>query len=90
MYFVLTSIDKPNTKQLRLDKREAHIDYLEQTGVVEIAGPFLDEDGQMCGSLIILKVDSRKDAENWAENDPYAMSGLFEISSLRAWKRFMG
>lgn len=82
--------DKPGALQIRMDNRPAHLAYLKDTGVVEQAGPFLDADGQMCGSLIVLSVDSMADAEKWAENDPYAKAGLFENVDLQEWKKVIG
>lgn len=89
MRIALIAIDKPNALQLRLDNREAHLAYVEKTGVVEQAGPFLDG-GNMTGSLLILSVDSMADAEIWAANDPYALAGLFDSVALREWKKVIG
>ncbi len=58
MRVALTDQDKPGALQIRLDNRAAHLDYIKATGVVEMAGPFLDDDGQMCGSLIVLEVET--------------------------------
>ena len=90
MRITLIAIDKPNAQQLRLDNREDHLDYVASTGVVELAGPFLDEEGNMTGSLLILALDNMVDAENWAANDPYAKAGLFQSVTLRAWKKVIG
>ena len=56
MRVALMTRDKPGALQIRLDTREAHLAYIKETGVVEMAGPFLDEAGQMCGSMIVLDV----------------------------------
>jgi len=90
MRFALMTKDKPGALQTRMDNRAAHLDYVAETGVVELAGPFLDHDGQMCGSLIVLEVPDMAAAEDWAANDPYAKAGLFEEVILRAWKKVVG
>ena len=90
MRFALMTKDKPGALQTRMDNREAHLAYIAETGVVEMAGPVLDDDGQMCGSLIIVDVDDMAAAQSWAENDPYAQAGLFESVTLRAWKKVIG
>tara|TARA_B110001450_G_scaffold234565_1_gene238627 strand:- start:281 stop:553 length:273 start_codon:yes stop_codon:yes gene_type:complete len=82
--------DKPNHLQMRVDTREAHLAYIKQTGVVEMAGPFLDENDQMCGSLIVLDVADMTTAEAWAENDPYNKTGLFESVIVSQWKKVIG
>ncbi len=90
MRFALMTKDKPGALQTRMDNREAHLAYIAETGVVEMAGPVLDDDGQMCGSLIILDVDDLAAAQAWADNDPYAKAGLFESVTLQAWKKVIG
>lgn len=90
MRIALIARDKPGALQTRLDNRSAHLAYIEATGVVEQAGPFLDSDGKMCGSLVILEVENMAEAEAWAAGDPYAKAGLFESASLMEWKRVIG
>jgi uncharacterized protein YciI len=90
MQVCLIAIDKPDALQIRIDNREAHLAYVSETGVVDLAGPFLDADGNMCGSLLILNVGNMSEAETWAENDPYAKAGLFNSTTLRAWKKVIG
>ncbi|MEL6642646.1 MAG: YciI family protein [Pseudomonadota bacterium] len=90
MRVALIARDKPGALETRLANREAHLAYVKETGVVEQAGPFLDADGQMSGSLLILSVDSMADAEAWAADDPYAKAGLFDSVSLTEWNRVLG
>ncbi len=90
MRIALIAIDKPDALQTRLDNRDAHLAYVAESGCVELAGPFLNEDGQMCGSMLILALDTMADAEKWAKNDPYARAGLFESIALREWKKVIG
>lgn len=90
MKIAIICTDKPGALQIRLDTRSEHLAYLEQTGVVEQAGPFLNESGDMCGSLLILEVADLAAAQAWADNDPYAKAGLFESVSIQAWKRVIG
>lgn len=82
--------DKPNSLQVRLDNRTAHLAHIEATGVVEMAGPLLTPEGQMCGSLVILTVDTLEDAQNWAAADPYAKAGLFASVTITEWKKVVG
>lgn len=90
MLFAVITRDKPDALQTRLDTRDAHLAYIKDTGVVEMAGPFLDPEGSMCGSLIILNVDSLSAAQSWADNDPYAMAGLFKHVRVEEWKKVIG
>lgn len=90
MRVALICTDKPGALQIRVDNRPAHLAYIEATGAVEMAGPFLDPEGRMMGSLIILSVDSLQAAKNWAESDPYAKAGLFASVDIREWKKVIG
>ena len=90
MRVALMTRDKPGALQIRLDTREAHLAYIKETGVVEMAGPFLDEAGQMCGSMIVLDVADLAAARAWAENDPYNKAGLFSDVRIQEWKKVIG
>lgn len=87
MLIALIARDKPGALQTRLDNREAHIAYLKETGVVSQAGPLLNDEGAMVGSLVILDVEDMKAAQDWANNDPYARAKLFSGVELIAWKK---
>ena len=90
MRVALMTRDKPGALQIRLDAREAHLAYIKETGVVEMAGPFLDESGQMCGSMIVLEVADLAAARAWAEDDPYNKAGLFANVRIQEWKKVIG
>jgi uncharacterized protein len=89
MRAALICIDKPDHLQTRLDNRAAHLAHIESSGIVEMAGPFLDGE-KMAGSLVILNVDSLDQARDWAANDPYAKAGLFQSVDIREWKKVIG
>ena len=87
--FAVMCTDKENHLETRKANRDAHLAYLKETGVAQ-AGPFLDADGNMCGSLLILDVADLAAAQDWAANDPYAKAGLFQSVSIQQWKRVIG
>lgn len=90
MRYALICIDKPNALQTRVENRAAHLEHIQTSGVVEQAGPFIDAAGQMCGSLLILDVGSKAEAEAWAAADPYGKAGLFQSVMIQEWKRVIG
>ena len=90
MRVALVCTDKPECLQIRLDNRAAHLAYIAATAVVEMAGPFLNADGQMTGSLIILTVETWADAQDWAQSDPYSLAGLFQSVTVAEWKKVIG
>lgn len=90
MLVALMAYDKKDALELRKTNRDAHVAYLKSSDAVQQAGPFLNEDGDMCGSLIILEVADMKAAQDWAANDPYANAGLFREVTLMPWNRVFG
>jgi len=90
MRFAVICQDKSGALQMRLDNRAAHLAHIQATGVVEMAGPFLDPQGQMTGSLIVLEVGSLQAAQDWAAADPYGVAGLFDSVTISEWKKVIG
>lgn len=88
MLFVIHGTDKPNSLEIRTANRDAHLAYL-STFDSRVGGPLLDEDGQMCGSLIILEADSLKAVQDFVANDPYGNAGLFESVRINEFKKVM-
>ena len=85
--YVISWLDKPDSLALRMATREAHLAYAKALGDrVKLGGPFLDEAGQMAGSLIIIEADSLDEAKAWHAADPYAKAGLFERSDVRPYR----
>ena len=90
MLYAIICIDKPGALETRKANREAHLAHIKGSeGAIVQAGPFLDAEGQMCGSLLIYE-GAREGAEAWAAADPYADAGLFQSVEIRAWNRVVG
>lgn len=90
MRVALICIDKPGHLHIRQDNRPAHLAHIQTSGVVEMAGPFLNEQGEMLGSLVVLDVPDLQAARHWAAQDPYAKAGLFQSVDIREWKKVIG
>lgn len=90
MMYALMAWDKDGALPIRMENRPDHLAYLDSTGVVQKAGPFLDDNDQPCGSLIVLDVPDLAAAQAWADNDPYAKAGLFREVTITAWKQVVG
>lgn len=90
MRFALIAKDKPGALEVRKANRDAHVAYLKSSDAVEMAGPFLDENGEMCGSLIILDLPDMAAAEAWAAQDPYKAADLFQSVEITAWNKVIG
>lgn len=90
MRAALICIDKPGSIEIRKANREAHLAHIAASGVVEMAGPFLSDSGEMCGSLVVLDVADVQAARDWAAADPYTKAGLFQSVDIREWKKVIG
>ena len=89
--FVLTCIDKPNSLDLRMATREAHLAYVrENLAQVKLAGPMLDEADGMAGSLFVLDVADRAAVKAFNAADPYQTAGLFERVEIRGFRASIG
>ena len=88
MLFAILCQDKPNHLQLRQETRPSHLAYLselDEKGALKFAGPFLGDDGNSNGSLVMIEAENRSEAEEIAASDPYAKAGLFANVEVRAW-----
>jgi uncharacterized protein len=88
MLFAIICTDRPGSLELRMATRPTHLAYL-QTYAAKLVdvGPILDSDGRPCGSLLIIEVNDRSEAEGFAAGDPYAKAGLFESTVIRPYRR---
>jgi uncharacterized protein YciI len=88
MLFAFICKDKPDHLQLRLDVRPDHVAYLKDlnaAGTLKFAGPFLDDHGNPCGSLVVIDAADKPAAAAIAAGDPYAKAGLFAAVEIQPW-----
>tara|TARA_A100001015_G_scaffold152837_1_gene169578 strand:- start:149 stop:427 length:279 start_codon:yes stop_codon:yes gene_type:complete len=80
--------DKPNSLQVRLNNRDAHLAYIQSLGDrLFAAGPTLNDDDQMTGSILIIDFDNDIEAHAFCDNDPYAVAGLFRAVTISRWRK---
>lgn len=89
-HFVLTCIDKPDGLQARLAAREAHLAYVRDSGRLRLGGPFLDEHGEMAGSLLIVEAEDLNAARAFSADDPYVRAGVFQSVDIRPFRVTFG
>lgn len=88
MLFAIVNTDRPGSLELRLATRETHLAYLETYAAKLVSGgALLDPDGRPCGSLLVVDVADRAEAEGFAAGDPYTKVGLFESSVIRPFRQ---
>ena len=98
MWYAINCKDKENSLQLRIKTRESHLERLNELsleGRILVAGPnpMIDNenpgDHGFSGSLIIAEFDSLNEAQEWADNDPYNIAGVFESIEVKPFKRVL-
>ncbi len=92
MLFIATCLDKPQSVEVRLANRPAHLAYLEGLGArVRAGGALLADDLQTpVGSMLIFEGGSEADIRAILARDPYALAGLFESVTVRPWRQAVG
>ena len=86
MLYALICTDKPGALDVRKANRDDHLAFLSAMGdKLKAAGPFLDDDGGMTGSLVVIEAENRDEALAVSQEDPYARAGLFESVEIRPW-----
>lgn len=88
--FALTCIDKPDALEVRLGARKDHLAWAGATGALRLGGPFLDEKGDMAGSLMIIEADDLAAAKAFNAADPYTKAGLWQSVDIRPFKVTVG
>ncbi len=88
MLYVIHCFDRENHLELRQKIRPAHVAYLQQIGAgIKAAGPTLDANGTMNGSVIVVECEDTSAAQEFAANDPYAQAGLFREVLIQRWNK---
>lgn len=89
--FVLNCIDKPSGLSLRMATREAHLAWVGgRMDQMKLGGPFLDEAGDMAGSLMIVEAADLAAAKAFNADDPYTRVGLWERVDIRPFRMTIG
>lgn len=87
MLFALVAHDKPASVDRRMAIRPDHLKHLETLGErLILAGPFLDEKGNMVGSIVVIEAETLEAAEADFRRDPFVAQGLFDSVMIKPWK----
>ena len=92
MLYSIVGIDVENSLQARLAARPEHVERLKalvSQGKLIVAGPnpAIDSsdpgDAGFTGSIIIAEFNSLQDAQDWADQDPYILGGVFDSVEVK-------
>lgn len=89
MLFHLYCKDKTGLSNMRASSRSAHLKYLSSfEDKVKLAGPILDEDGQVVvGSVFVFEAEDMDEVQAFAKGDPYRKIGLFETVEIKPFRQ---
>lgn len=91
MPYVIQFFDDPGTREKKAAVRPTHIEYVMRNAgrIIASGGFFPDDDDFPDGGLIILAVDTRQEAVDYIENDPFFLNRIFSTYTIRRWKKFV-
>lgn len=89
MPYVIETWDKPDSVELRMSVRPEHIAFLKaNTAKLLGAGAKLSDDGQtMLGTIYIVDVETREEAEAFVAGDPFTRNGLPARITVTRWRK---
>ncbi|WP_290651871.1 YciI family protein [Aquisalimonas sp.] len=98
MYYAIIAEDVQDSLPLRKQARAAHLerlDALKSEGRLLVAGPHPAIDGEdpgpagFSGSLVIAEFPSLRDAQAWADADPYVAAGVYASVVVKPFKKVL-
>ncbi len=79
MQFIVKAYDGEGMLEKRMEVRPRHLEGMKKLGDhIICAGGLLDDEGKMKGSTLILEFDSRKELDDYIENEPYVLEHVWE------------
>ncbi|HSF21368.1 MAG TPA: YciI family protein [Burkholderiales bacterium] len=84
MLWAISRVAAPRFATLRERHLQAHLDYLRsRKSILVVSGATLTDDGgEVIGSLLIVNVGSRAEADAFADGDPFAKAGMFKSVTI--------
>ncbi|MFT5549114.1 MAG: hypothetical protein ACI9CO_001032 [Candidatus Azotimanducaceae bacterium] len=96
MLYSIVGIDVENSLEARMAARPAHVERLidlKNQGRLIIAGPNPTIDSSdpgeagFSGSIIIAEFSSLSEAETWANQDPYVLTGVYDSVNVKPFNK---
>ena len=87
MLFALVAYDRPNAVARRLELRPDHLKHLDALGdPLVLAGPFLADNGDMVGSIVVIEAETLDAAREIFARDPFMVGNLFDSVTIKPWR----
>jgi uncharacterized protein YciI len=96
MWYAIMAEDTPNSLDKRLAARPEHLkrlQALQDAGRLLIAGPFPAIDSTdpgpagYSGSLIVAEFSNFKEAAEWANNDPFVITNVYQHVTVKPFRK---
>ncbi|HEX7006831.1 MAG TPA: YciI family protein [Alphaproteobacteria bacterium] len=89
MLYIIYQEDGPDAAELRKQHRDAHFAYLERhKDILVLGGALLEDDGDArIGSVLIVNVPSRAEAEAFSRDEPLRKAGVFKSVKITRMRR---
>lgn len=79
MQFLIRAYDGEGKLDKRMEVRPLHLEGMKKMSEhIITAGGLLDEEGKMKGSALIMDFESRKELDEYIENEPYVVYKVWE------------
>ncbi len=84
MLWAISRVAAPNFAAMREKDLQAHLDYLHsRKDILVVSGATLTDDGKgVIGSMLIINVQSRAEAEAFSDGDPFTKAGMFKSVTI--------
>lgn len=98
MLYAIMGTDRQDSLEARLAARPEHLERiqaLQNEGRLILAGPHPAIDSEdpgpagFSGSLIVAEFATQEAAQNWADADPYARTGVFSKVEVKPFKKVL-
>lgn len=92
MLFLVIARDGTDAEapQRRQAVREVHLRGIQETaasGVLQVGGAFLNDQGQMIGSMLLIEAESRQALESYLQTDIYSQAGVWQTFEIHHFRR---
>ncbi|WP_202913836.1 YciI family protein [Pararcticibacter amylolyticus] len=89
--YLVTGTDFTDEKALerRMAVREKHLEgakALKANNNLVLAGAFLNEDGKMAGSSIVVQFETEDELKTWLDNEPYVLEKVWEKVDVKPFR----
>ncbi|HEV2517936.1 MAG TPA: YciI family protein [Devosia sp.] len=86
LLYALIAHDRPNGLARRQEVRPEHLKHLDSLGSrLVLAGPFLDDNGDMTGSIVVIEAENLEAAQAIFNSDPFVVNGVFDQITIKRW-----